>query len=94
MSTAEHIATRLDLEVEVLPELREFGLGDWEGRAGTDRDVSDHPVFSSWLRGERLEERFQTGESGLEVKERFARALARVAPTPSRARSWSSPTAG
>jgi broad specificity phosphatase PhoE len=78
MSTAGHIGNRLGLEVGILPDLREFGLGDWEGRPGTDRDVVEHPVFASWLRRELLAERFQGGESAHEVEDRFERALDRV----------------
>ncbi|MCW2620933.1 MAG: hypothetical protein JWL64_535 [Frankiales bacterium] len=78
VSTAEHIGSRLGLAVETLPDLREFGLGDWEGRPGTDRDVVEHPVFSSWLRRQSLAERFQAGESAHEVEDRFERALGRV----------------
>jgi broad specificity phosphatase PhoE len=78
LATAEHIGTLLGIDVRVLPDLREFGLGDWEGRAGTDRDVADHPVFASWLRREALEQRFQGGESGHELEERVRRALAHV----------------
>jgi broad specificity phosphatase PhoE len=78
LSTAEHIGARLGIDVEVLPDLREFALGDWEGRPGTDRDVAEHPVFSSWLRRESLGDRFQGGESALEVGDRFERALAHV----------------
>jgi broad specificity phosphatase PhoE len=75
LSTAEHIGKRLGIEVRVLPDLREFSLGDWEGRAGTDGDVSNHPVFSSWLRRQGLDQRFQGGESALEIRDRFQRAL-------------------
>jgi probable phosphoglycerate mutase len=74
-TTAGHIAQRIDLEVIVLTDLREFGLGDWEGRPGTDRDILDHPVFSNWLRQQSLEERFQGGESAAELQVRLTRAL-------------------
>jgi broad specificity phosphatase PhoE len=78
LATAEHISARLGIEFQVLPDLREFGLGDWEGRNGTDQDITGHPVFSSWLTGARLAERFQGGESALEVRDRLSRALEQV----------------
>jgi broad specificity phosphatase PhoE len=84
--TAQTLAALLDLEVIELDDLREFDIGDWEGRPGDDRDVRGHPIFRQWMLGDALDQRFQDGESALDVHDRAERAFARIAaetPEPS-----------
>lgn len=74
--TADAIAAGLRLEVALEEHLREYDLGDWEGR-----------TYRELARVERLFERMQAdpdwtpggGESARQVAERFAGALARIA---------------
>jgi broad specificity phosphatase PhoE len=74
--TAAAIAAALELEVSLEEPLREYHLGDWEGR-----------TYRELARVERLFERMQAdpdwtpggGESARQVAERYAGALARIA---------------
>lgn len=73
--TAQAVADAIGTDVQRHGDLREFDLGGWEGRPGTDLDVVQHPVFSSWLRGQRLADRFEDGESALDLRARLLRVL-------------------
>lgn len=77
-ATAAVMAARVGVDVVVLDDLREFDLGGWEGRPGTDQDVRDHPVFAGWLAGRGLGQRFEGGESAEDLRDRLQHALARA----------------
>jgi broad specificity phosphatase PhoE len=74
--TAAAIARALRLELALEEHLREYHLGDWEGRtyrelAATERLFERMQADPDWTPG--------GGESARQVAERFAGALARIA---------------
>lgn len=74
METAEVLASGLDLKIEIIPELREWGWGEWSNRAWADikRD----------LEAMDLEKRYlflpPGGESWKQVEERGRKALVQI----------------
>jgi 2,3-bisphosphoglycerate-dependent phosphoglycerate mutase len=46
--TAVPIAAALGLEVIVKPELREIGLGEWEGKTGTEVQAQSPALWQAW----------------------------------------------
>lgn len=73
--TAGFIATRLGLDVEIVPELNEIAFGDWTGRSFTELD-SD----TRWRRFNRVRSitRVPGGEMMIEVQARMVTALERL----------------
>lgn len=51
--TARPLAARLGLEPDVVPELREIHLGDWDNREGRMKLISDDPIAEAVFREER-----------------------------------------
>ena len=59
--TAEILATRLQLQIEPVPDLREVGYGDWEGKRFSDirsepaaHHVMHNPIHAVFPKGESL----------------------------------------
>ena len=79
--TAEAVALRLGLEVQVDERLAEVDMGEWQGRLRSEL-VRDHPeVWEAWRRSDPAV-RFPGGESIGELSERVLAALADVAAGP------------
>jgi broad specificity phosphatase PhoE len=68
--TADVLAARLHLEIEELPDLREVGYGDWEGKHFSE--VRNHPVANQVFNNP-MEAVFPNGESLLDVQRRGVR---------------------
>jgi broad specificity phosphatase PhoE len=73
--TAEVIAARLALEVQMADELNELDFGDW-----TDRKLSDLHAFEEWRRFNRFRSgsRIPNGEAMIEVQCRVLRLIERL----------------
>ena len=65
--TAEFLAERLQKSIEEIPDLREVGYGDWEGK--TFNDMRTHPVAHQVFH-DPINATFPNGESLLEVQQR------------------------
>lgn len=76
--TAEIIASRLQLEIEPLPALREVGYGDWEGKRFSDvrSDPTAHQVMHNPIQAV-----FPHGEGLLSVQQRGVRTVESVRRT-------------
>ncbi|MFP5068795.1 histidine phosphatase family protein [Pseudonocardia nantongensis] len=84
--TAEPVAARLGLRVELLPGVHEVFVGDLDGRVdGPARDEFD-AIFASWWDGDP-DRRMPGGESARDLWGRFLPDLARVSGTPDAADS-------
>lgn len=77
-NTAAPLAARLALEVEVLDDLREWSIGDWEDMPFSDLS-KDHNFFSRSLQDPAWTA--PQGESLLAVSERCVRTLQTIAST-------------
>ena len=71
IETSVIIANLLGSEYEVSEALREYDLGDLEGRADEEAWQQWQRLFDSWSKHQRWEERIKGGESFYEVKNRF-----------------------
>jgi broad specificity phosphatase PhoE len=69
--TANILSTALGGEVEITDALREYDVGDYEGR--TDQASWDHfmDVFHKWMREGDFEPTVPNGESYADIKRRF-----------------------
>ena len=65
--TAEFLAERLQKSIEEIPDLREVGYGDWEGK--TFNEMRTHPVAHQVFH-DPINATFPNGESLLEVQQR------------------------
>jgi broad specificity phosphatase PhoE len=65
--TAEFLAERLQKSIEEIPDLREVGYGDWEGK--TFNEMRTHPVAHQVFH-DPIKATFPNGESLLEVQQR------------------------
>lgn len=73
--TGEIVAAALGVGVTTRSGLREFAVGDFAGTPLAEDPFG--PYFGPWLAGD-LEVRVPGGESGIEVRERFAAVLAEI----------------
>ena len=71
IETTVIVANQLGVEYEVTEALREYDLGDLEGRA--DEKVWElwHELFDDWTKYQRWEKRAPGGENFHDVQERF-----------------------
>ena len=70
--TAEFLATRLQKSIEEIPDLREVGYGDWEGK--TFNEMRTHPVAHQVF-NDPINAIFPNGESLLAVQQRGIRVI-------------------
>jgi broad specificity phosphatase PhoE len=83
IETTVILANQLGVEYEVTEALREYDLGDLEGRS--DEVVWEfwHELFDGWTKHQLWDKRAPGGESFLDVRQRFAPfidALIQLAP--------------
>jgi broad specificity phosphatase PhoE len=76
--TAEFLAARLQQSIEEIPDLREVGYGDWEGK--TFNEMRTHPVAHQVFH-DPMNATFPNGESLLEVQQRGIRVIESVRNT-------------
>ena len=76
--TAEFLAERLQKSIEEIPDLREVGYGDWEGK--TFNEMRTHPVAHQVFH-DPINATFPNGESLLEVQQRGIRVIESVRNT-------------
>src|SRR5215468_9039940 len=69
---AEFLAERLQKSIEEIPDLREVGYGDWEGK--TFNEMRTHPVAHQVFH-DPIKATFPNGESLLEVQQRGIRVI-------------------
>lgn len=74
--TAEVVARRKGLTVEILPELREVDVGSWSGLTRREAEERFPDGFRRWLEGGRG---WEGGETYDEMAERIARAVRAIA---------------
>ena len=72
--TALPFATARGLEIEIIPELIEWGAGKWEGMHFDDLKEAFPEEYYYW-KNDVSHLRMPSGESGYEVRERVGRAL-------------------
>jgi broad specificity phosphatase PhoE len=70
--TAEFLAARLQQSIEEIPDLREVGYGDWEGK--TFNEMRTHPVAHQVFH-DPINATFPNGESLVEVQQRGIRVI-------------------
>lgn len=70
--TAETIAARLQLDIELVPDLREVGYGDWEGKRFMD--IRGEPTAQHVMQNP-IQAIFPQGESLLGVQQRGIRTV-------------------
>jgi probable phosphoglycerate mutase len=71
VETAQIIAARLDLPVQVVENFRELDAGELENMGGSPQAWEIHfRVIGDWLNG-KFESRFPGGENYLEARQRF-----------------------
>src|SRR5438105_13015788 len=70
--TAEFLAERLQKSIEEIPDLREVGYGDWEGK--TFNEMRTHAVAHQVF-NDPINATFPNGESLLEVQQRGVRVI-------------------
>jgi broad specificity phosphatase PhoE len=70
--TAEFLAERLQKSIEEIPDLREVGYGDWEGK--TFNEMRTQPVAHQVFH-DPINAAFPNGESLLEVQQRGIRVI-------------------
>ncbi|MGD2020808.1 MAG: histidine phosphatase family protein [Thiohalocapsa sp.] len=73
---AMDLASRLSLPLAVEPELREIGMGAWEGRRPTDVAVAEPDAFHAF-RADPVANRPPGGEQLADFRRRIARAYRR-----------------
>jgi broad specificity phosphatase PhoE len=71
VETAIVVAHQLGVEYEVSEALREYDMGELEGRADEAAWQAWHDLFDAWLRDGRYDRRAESGESFYEVRDRF-----------------------
>lgn len=71
VETAIVVAHQLGLEYEVTEALREYDMGELEGRADEAAWQAWHDLFDAWLRDGRYDRRAEDGESFHDVRDRF-----------------------
>lgn len=71
VQTAQAIAERLDVPIEVTEALREWNVGIYEGTQDARGWVLHRQVQEDWFLYGRLESKMPGGESFLEIKARF-----------------------
>lgn len=76
--TAQCLADRLQQPIAELPDLREVGYGDWEGK--TFGEIRSHPVAQQVF-NDPVNATFPNGESLVEVQQRGVRAIEWVRTT-------------
>ncbi len=70
--TAEFLAERLQKSIEEIPDLREVGYGDWEGK--TFNEMRTHPVAHQVFH-DPINATFPNGDSLLEVQQRGVQVI-------------------
>ncbi len=76
MSTAEAISAILGLQIRTLPDLREMGYGEWEGKRFLDVRANDEQNYRRWVAEPDF--RCPEGESHTDVLARMQRAFEAV----------------
>jgi broad specificity phosphatase PhoE len=75
--TAEIVGTRVGLEANLDPRLREANRGRWEGHRFIDIEREEPELYAAWRRA-GPEFRFPGGESLLDQQERVTAALSEI----------------
>lgn len=70
--TAEIVATRLNLPIEISAGLKEYDCGELEGRGDADAWAADGEFFRAWLAGKNLDQAPSGGETFFEIQQRLA----------------------
>ncbi len=70
--TAEIVAARLNLPIEVNAALKEYDCGELEGRGEADAWARHSHFVHAWLAGEQQNQAPAGGESFLEIQQRMA----------------------
>lgn len=83
LKTAQIIGEALDLDVNVIPDLREASFGTMEGKLKDEVAFLDPEVFSLWYDkdAEHLDVSFPGGETKLEIHQRMFRVLTSLLET-------------
>lgn len=71
VETAQIVGERLHIEMVISDALREFDVGNFEGRSDDAAWVEFGELYEKWQVYGRLEERLPGGENYLEIRERF-----------------------
>jgi broad specificity phosphatase PhoE len=71
IETTVIIANHLGVEYEVVEALREYDVGNLEGRTDKGAWRSMHSLFDAWVKYQRWDERIEGGESLHQVRDRF-----------------------
>lgn len=75
IETARILSQPAQKPIHILPELKEFNLGELEEQPKNQTNLNIHRrVLNAWLKG-RLEMSFPNGESGMVFVERFSSAV-------------------
>ncbi|HEY9391190.1 MAG TPA: histidine phosphatase family protein [Mycobacteriales bacterium] len=77
--TAQIAATRLGVPVQVLADLTEYGLGEYEGTTDPAARARSATVMRAWIVDGDLDVRLPGGETGRQIAVRFTRAMATIA---------------
>jgi len=71
VQTAEIVSKRIRVPVEIQPALREFDVGEWEGKTDPRGWQEHRNTMQAWLVENRLDARMQGGESWHDIEARF-----------------------
>lgn len=74
LNTAEVLARRFDLEVQLLPGIIDIDYGEWQGLSPDEAAAKDGALYSRWLKSPH-KAKFPGGESLAGVRERAASAV-------------------
>lgn len=77
LTTAQPIAQRFNLEVEVLPGVIDIDYGEWQGLLTEEAKAKDGALYTQWLESPQ-EVTFPGGEDLAEVRKRAAAAIGDV----------------
>lgn len=78
VETTVVVAHQLGVEFEVSEALREYDMGELEGRADDEAWQAWRDLFDDWLRHGRYDRRAPGGESFYEVRDRFVPFIDRL----------------
>lgn len=71
VQTAEIVSKRIGIPVQIQPALREFDVGEWEGKNDPQGWQEHRNTMQAWLVEGRLDARMQGGESWRDIEARF-----------------------
>lgn len=77
--TAQTAAARVGVPVQVLVDLTEYDLGEYEGTTDPVAKARSAAVMRAWIVDGDLDARLPGGERGRQIAVRFARAMATIA---------------